>query len=232
MALKLVPGYRIFAYDDAFVGDAVFWLSNLIDCLKQIEQLPTGFELLKSIRMAKPGYRKPGLPLGVLIVFLRQVDGANVLPPGLSNRFGNLVEINEVAYQTFKTGNGSGAMNLTSPNMMADNQQSAMGVAGFPLGSTANMDWSSSAGSFIGANGYLPPFITLAHELIHGLHMLTGTMKQDNAEEESETVGCQVASSFGPTYGVAYNPLHLATLPAFCENRIRHEAGIPRRLAY
>jgi hypothetical protein len=64
-------------------------------------------------------------------------------------------------------------------------------------------------------NGGRPPFIGLAHELIHCYHMVTGTMKQGYDAEEEFTVG------IGPY-----------TDNWITENKIRAEHNVPLRTQY
>lgn len=64
-------------------------------------------------------------------------------------------------------------------------------------------------------NGGRPPFIGLAHELIHCYHMVTGTMKDGYDEEESFTVGIG-----------AYTNVWIS------ENNVRGEHNIAKRTQY
>ena len=63
--------------------------------------------------------------------------------------------------------------------------------------------------------GPRPPFIGLAHELVHAWHNLNGVAKRDTKEEEFFTVGIS-----------PYDHVEI------CENRIRTEHNLPVRLTY
>lgn len=64
-------------------------------------------------------------------------------------------------------------------------------------------------------DGARPPFIALAHELIHALHNIEGSASADTRTEEARTVGLNS---------------YLAVLPN--ENAIRREHEVPHRSAY
>ncbi|MFP5228588.1 MAG: M91 family zinc metallopeptidase [Acidobacteriota bacterium] len=79
----------------------------------------------------------------------------------------------------------------------------------------------------VGANRkphFVPPSVTLGHELIHGLHALNGDSKsgstikidgKDTSEEEAFTVGL----------GIYANAIHT-------ENKLREDFNLPPRLSY
>lgn len=64
-------------------------------------------------------------------------------------------------------------------------------------------------------DGSRPNFIGLAHELVHALHNLNGDASADTTDEEHRTVGI----------GIYINE-------DICENSIRGEHNVPRRMAY
>lgn len=65
------------------------------------------------------------------------------------------------------------------------------------------------------AAGPRPPFIGLAHELVHCMHSVMGTMKPTYDSEEQWTVGLAPFAD-----------------AAICENTIREEHGIVKRTRY
>ncbi|MDA7859479.1 type III secretion system effector protein [bacterium] len=60
-----------------------------------------------------------------------------------------------------------------------------------------------------------PPFVGLAHELIHAMHALAGDKKATTQEEEQRTVGLAAYAK-----------------EAICENALRQDASLPLRLRY
>jgi hypothetical protein len=75
--------------------------------------------------------------------------------------------------------------------------------------------WNPNIYNTPGAAGARPAFVGLAHELIHCMHALLGTMKVSDDDEEKFTVGL-----------APYDDA------AICENTIRAEHGINTRNAY
>ena len=64
-------------------------------------------------------------------------------------------------------------------------------------------------------DGSRPNFIGLAHELVHALHNLNGDASSNTAEEEYRTVGIGKFAN-----------------EEICENSIRVEHNVPRRMVY
>lgn len=85
------------------------------------------------------------------------------------------------------------------------------------VGSASGVAWNCNVIAIPG-QGTRPPFIGLAHELIHAWHNAKGTKKQDYDDEENFTVGLG-----------AYM---LPTLGSITENMIRLEHGVPIRHRY
>jgi len=75
--------------------------------------------------------------------------------------------------------------------------------------------WNPNIYNTPGGGGTRPAFIGLAHELVHCMHALLGTMKNGYDEEEKFTVG------LAPYADVA-----------ICENTIRAEHGLALRASY
>ncbi len=84
-------------------------------------------------------------------------------------------------------------------------------------GSASGVYWNPNI-FVVPERGYRPPFIGLAHELVHAWHNALGTKKGNYDEEESFTVGIGI-------YAVA-DP-HSIT-----ENKIRLEHNVPIRHKY
>jgi len=82
-------------------------------------------------------------------------------------------------------------------------------------GSLAACYWNPNIYNTPSAAGARPAFIGLAHELIHCMHSVMGTMKSGYDEEEQFTV------ALGPYAAVA-----------ICENTIRAEHGVVQRTSY
>lgn len=88
-------------------------------------------------------------------------------------------------------------------------------------GSASGVAWNSNIWVIPG-QGQRPPYIGLAHELIHAWHNGYGTKKQSYDDEENFTVGL----------GQYMMPDPLANPATITENMIRLEHGIPIRHKY
>ena len=75
--------------------------------------------------------------------------------------------------------------------------------------------WNPNIYNTPSAAGARPAFIGLAHELIHCMHALLGTMKNSYDDEEKFTVGLESYANV-----------------AICENAIRAEHGVNARDSY
>lgn len=80
-------------------------------------------------------------------------------------------------------------------------------------GSVTRIDWNPNVTA--GPDGARPPFIGLAHELVHALHNLMGNASKDTRKEEKRTVGLNA---------------YLNVLPN--ENAIRQEHNVSHRASY
>ena len=85
------------------------------------------------------------------------------------------------------------------------------------IGTASGLAWNSNVFAVPG-QGSRPPFIGLAHELVHVWHNARGIKKADYDEEEEFTVGL--------------GPYMLPAPGSFTENLIRLEHGLPLRLRY
>ncbi|HWF00679.1 MAG TPA: M91 family zinc metallopeptidase [Caulobacteraceae bacterium] len=85
------------------------------------------------------------------------------------------------------------------------------------IGSASGVAWNSNVFAIPG-QGPRPPFVGLAHELIHAWHNAKGTKKASYEDEENFTVG--LGAYMLPTPG------------AITENMIRLEHGVPIRHRY
>jgi hypothetical protein len=88
-------------------------------------------------------------------------------------------------------------------------------------GSASGVAWNSNIWVIPG-QGQRPPYIGLAHELIHAWHNAYGTKKADYDDEENFTVGL----------GQHMMPNPLAVPATITENMIRLEHGVPIRHRY
>lgn len=123
----------------------------------------------------------------------------------------------------------SGGRSFASPAQKK--QGVASDAAADGKGASAIVGWCQNqvmytpkAGPDSGKAHFVPPPVTLGHELIHALHSLSGTRKSgrsimigkdSTSEEEAFTVG------LGPYKKEKYT-----------ENRLRAEYGLPERLSY
>jgi hypothetical protein len=82
-------------------------------------------------------------------------------------------------------------------------------------GSLVACYWNPNIYSTPSPAGQRPAFIGLAHELVHCMHSLDGTMKQGSDDEEKFTVGLAPYAN-----------------TAICENTIRAENNLALRTSY
>ena len=193
------PGVGIAAENQA---ESPFWKGNLIEVLGQLAGLKTGKKLLKAIGSAQPEYVKPGLTPGENVRIYPLLGGA---------------------YLRQKP-SGEIGPNEASPGALPDKMKAALGRDGV-MGSTVYVNWSNSA-AILMRSQLIHPAVVLGHELIHALHFLTGTGRQDYMEEEMMTIG------FGTVDDVTFDPEDKDTLPPLCDNRLRWDLGIARRTEY
>lgn len=84
--------------------------------------------------------------------------------------------------------------------------------------------YTPRVGPFQGKQHFVPPAVTIGHELIHALHALRGVLKsgrsividgKSTSEEEAATVGLGRYSD-----------------DLLTENNLRHDINLPQRLSY
>lgn len=216
MAVHKSSEYPGFAFDyDAAKNP--FFKALLKENLQKIAMLPSGKVLLKAIRDARPGKRAKEFPDGVNVILKPPID-KQMMAPGLGKQGTGLVIKDNKAFMDWDNRVNGGLVPLLSAKTLAqathkaDSEVQADGKPG--VGSTchvffSNIEMRSKTGQ------WLPPEITLAHELIHCWHMLNGSGKADIKAEEWMTVGIK---------GFEGMPL--------TENRLRQEAGYPARTKY
>jgi hypothetical protein len=207
------PGFA-FDYDPA---KNPFFKAMVKENLRKLSTWATGKVLLKAIRDARPGKRPNGWPSGVNVVLQPPLD-KQMIAPGLGKSGGTIVVRNNQAFMDWDNRiNGGMIATLTAKTAAAatDRACSEVGLDNKPsIGcgcfvNFSNIEIRSKSGQ------WLPADITMGHELIHCWHMLNGSGRRDNKEEEYMTVGIK---------GFEGMPI--------TENRLRQEAGYPKRDKY
>lgn len=198
------PGIA-FNYDPA---SQPFFEAIARENLSKLKALPHGQALLGAIANATPTYTgPPEFEGGAIKVMIQPPIEKQFLTPGLSKTRG---VTDQAKYDAFQQ--GTGKMIPTMPSKTQAHEVSSAGAKGG--GGTPCFLFYSNTEIISGTGEWLPPHITMGHELIHCQHALYGQTKTDNQEEEWETVGIK---GFGGTY---------------TENQLRSDAGMPLRTKY
>lgn len=184
-----------------------FFKALVKENLKKICLLAHGKAILKAIADANPAF-KSNFPTGVNVIIQPPLERIWI-SPGM-NKSGSMLD--QGKYNSFMQEGGVGKSIPTMASKTSAEEQNKPAAQG-GTGSVCRLYYSNN--EIITATGeWLPPHITMGHELIHCVHGLYGVMKADNKEEEWETVGIK---GFGGTY---------------TENQLRAEANIPLRTKY
>lgn len=134
-----------------------------------------------------------------------------------------LTEISGRAPHMAKWGGGIRIARAELPIEKGGSQAKAIqdGDAKNGVGSASVVFWNSNVW-VIPEQGQRPPYIGLAHELIHAWHNAYGIKRQNYDDEENFTVGL----------GAYMTPDPVANPATITENMIRLEHGIPIRHRY
>lgn len=180
--------------------------------LRKLGAITHGKAILKAIADATPGYTGPKEFAGGIKVLIQPTIERQFLTPGLSKTKGITDAAKYAAFQGTDTVKGVGKMIPTMPSKTQ--AQEVDGAAAKGGGGTVCFLFYSNTEIISGTGEWLPPHITMGHELIHCIHGLYGETKANNKEEEWNTVGIK---GFGGTY---------------TENQLRADAGMQLRTKY
>jgi Effector protein len=220
MTVKRILGYPGFAVEYTPESDPYF---ECIVCgaLAEIRKLTAGQKLLAAIAGVNPGVRgdgSNGFARGVNITIHPLETKVNIVhkgvqyPTNTSDRATNMQNevLNWNLAQDFKRA-GTNTLRRGGGNshMAADSPASGNGT-----GSVAKVHFTNAIRT-MDSGLEAPPFVGLAHELIHALHSLKGEKKANTNEEESRTVGMNEYAD-----------------EALSENAIRAEAKLTLRTKY
>jgi hypothetical protein len=197
-----------------------FFVSMVFEDLKRIESKPIGKKLLADIAAARPRARSASAASSAEAKAIEFFDGVNVV----------IVPTTMTYNQSgFKMGYGSGSSMERTLQPSATAAHNVKGCPYYPVGgSSAQAADIMAAGDGTGSVSIMKytnaqimtskgeataSFIVLAHELIHSLHHVTGTRRDD--VEEQWTTGLGIYAD-----------------EAMTENAIRKAFGVKLREAY
>jgi len=189
---------------------------NVWECLKQIRRLPSGDILLNQIKLARPVAVSPrdahseetrSLQFGIstmVIILPMEIEyvQSGYLKFGGMRPSANPQHNPDAPFYRRGTGASTEALDLDAAGQMN-------------RGSKAVIRFSNA---IMSSGLSTPPFIVLAHELIHAQHYLFGARYDARDDEENRTTGVGKFSG--------------RMEPMVSENRLRREAGLPPRHAY
>jgi hypothetical protein len=189
---------------------------NVWECLKQIRRLPSGDILLNQIKLARPQAVSPR-------------DAHNKETRALQFDISTMVIIMPMEVEYVQSGyvKFGGMMPSTNPQHNPDapfyRRGGSASTEALDLDAAGQMGVGSKAvirfsNAIMSSGLNTPPFIVLAHELIHAQHYLFGVRYASSEDEENRTSG------------VGKFDRHLK--PLVSENQLRREAGLPARRAY
>jgi hypothetical protein len=197
---------------------------NVKECLDHIRQLPTGDILLNQIKHAVPLAVSPTIANSPAIRDLQFDISINVIimpnvvrymQSGHMEVFGEMVESRNPAHNpprgAFWRRAGTGA----ETEALDDEAASKPGFGSKAVIRFSNAQMSSSLET--------PPFIVLAHELIHAVHHLYGVRWDGQEEDRTTGTGNFDGGRSGKGPGIR---------PLLSENELRREAGLPLRRSY
>jgi len=185
------------------------------EALGEVARLRTGKALLSGIAAANPAVKLPG---GVTVMILPTEKKLEVIRKGYQyptntsdtgmnefNEYRNMLLDGYFAEDDTRECQQVKAVLLQTPQCRTSAENGN--------GSAAVVRFSNTVRA-LNSGLKNPPFVGLAHELIHALHSLKGENK-GGSEEEQRTVGLGKYST-----------------EKLCENAIRRDAGLPNRDAY
>lgn len=198
-------------YIDSPAGDLTF-ASDVRLALNCLRSRPVGLQLLQAITTACAG--QPGRIYG------RRNKRSVVIEKAVAATAVPTQDVSE-AFRTQLNQPGNGI--LADPAFL-------LTVRGQGGCKGAIARWNPS-NTIPGTNIQRPSYISLAHELIHCLHFITGDCGRAPTRQFDLTIDSGLAEEEARTIGLgAYDhPLHS---DAICENAIRAEHGQPRRDQY
>ena len=205
------PGIFV-EYDET--KDLYFRLS-VNEALEQIAKKPIGARLLHEIAGSNPASAADGYK-----VLIHAPDKREFTQAGYSHPvFGNMVQDGSPC--TASMLNRGACDNANAADNVTDSETSGRG-------STTKVRWNSNITTLRLTSDQVPPFICLAHELIHAHHCLYGT-KKPNARTINHPQGGQMTIGEEEFYTVGVRGFEKEPIT---ENKLRGEWRIKARDDY
>ena len=193
-----------------------FFSAIVNQTLDSLNTLPTGKQLLKAIDDAAPADNR-----GFKVLITR----VPISYKQAMDRQGSVV-INKTGNSVFKPSGGRSYAGPAQKELGVNSDAAYDGASGVSV----IVGWCQNQCTYTPKTGqnpkthFVPPTVTLGHELIHAYHSLKGVLKsghtividgKQTSEEEAATVGLGKYSD-----------------ATYTENKLRAEVGLPRRLSY
>jgi len=217
--IKSIPGSKIAVKYDPQANP--FFEVMVKDAIKNTAMFQVGRNLLHAIQVANPGFTGEAgvFPTGVNVLIVPSDEKMTLYSntfhkPTDTENVG--INVNNDAFNYEKDRFFQNQPNATYFRTGAKLIHSSQGMVegGNGKGTVAKVYFSNSRRQLTSGSDN-PPFIGLAHELIHALHGLNGEKKGRTDEEENRTVGVDKYAREN-----------------ICENALRAAAKLPRRNQY
>lgn len=181
-----------------------FFKAIVKENLRKIRALPHGAAILNAIAAANPAH-KSNFPKGVNVVIQPPIT-RQWHTPGLNSQ--GITD--QAKYDAFQAGVGK-----LIPGIAAKTSAQEVDKGAAKGGGTVCWLFFSNNEIISGDGKWLPPHMTMGHELIHCVHALYGQTKANDKDEEWATVGIKGFEN-----------------ETYTENKLRANAGIELRLKY
>lgn len=173
------PGFAV-EYDE---NDNPFFKAIVIENLRKIKSVPLGVQLLKQIADAKPRSRSD-FEAGINVIVRPHQRQLVQAGHKMTYSAGSAVK-DTMVKSSAKTHNPDNCPFYKVGGSQAVAEDAGETGAG---GSVSVMNFTNAPGT-TSKGETMYPFITLAHELIHCMHHVTGTRKDEGEEEWTTGVG-------------------------------------------
>jgi len=197
---------------------------SIKECLQRIRRFPTGDILLNQIKHAvplavsptiadSPAVRNLQFDISINVIIMPTV--VRYMQSGYMEVFGEMVESSSSGHNPPRAAFWRRAGTGAHTEALDTEAASRPGIGSKAVITFSNAQMSSSIET--------PPFIVLAHELIHAVHHLYGY--RWDGQEEDRTTGTGNFDGGRSGRGPGIRPL-------LSENELRREAGLPIRRSY
>jgi len=193
--VKSIPGCKMAVRYDPEVDP--FFEVMVKDAIKDITKLAVGRDLLRQISACNPAHTGQAgvFPTGVNVLITPTDEKLSLHSPGSSKPTDTGVAGTDFVNASFNIdkdayfeGSPDSPYYRTGAVVTHGSVDPTMGGNG--RGSVSKVRFSNSRRQL--TSGLVnPPFIALAHELVHALHSLRGEIKKNTTDEENRTVGLQ-----------------------------------------